>query len=212
MELQSRLANPDGPPPQPDPENATTDGPHMSSVADLVHSFEEADAQPVVLDDVAAEDWFTLGLFWVMTILVFLQFFTRYVMNDSLAWTEELATYCLIGVVFIGASMCMRKCRHIQVDLLYRYLPHRPARVLSTLVDIVRTAFFAYAAWLVWRYIGIVGDEPMTTIEWNKNHVYWLALIGFVLMFGRSVQVSWQNWRRGYSILERPQAFESFDN
>lgn len=186
--------------------------PHMTSVEEIVQTFEAADAQPVDLSGYAAEDWFTLGLFWVMTILVFMQFFTRYVMNDSLAWTEELATYCLIGVVFIGASMCVRKSRHIQVDLLYRYLPHGPARVLSTLVDIVRTAFLGYAAWLVWKYIGIVGDEPMTTIEWNKNYVYWAALLGFVLMLGRSIQVTWQNWRNGYSILERPEAFDSFDD
>ena len=35
---------------------------------------------------------------------------------------------------------------------------------------------------------------------------------GFVLMTGRSAQVTWQNWRNGYSILERPAAFESIDN
>jgi len=206
MEMRSQAMPPEG-------GAAPQEGaPHMTSVEEIVHSFEEADAQPVDLTGYAAEDWFTVGLFWVMTILVFLQFFTRYVMNDSLAWTEELATYCLIGVVFIGASMCVRKSRHIQVDLLYRYLPHRPARVLSTLVDIVRTAFLGYAAYLVWRYIGIVGDEPMTTIEWNKGHVYWITLAGFVLMTGRSAQVTWQNWRNGYSILERPAAFDSIDN
>ncbi len=49
-----------------------------------------------------------------------------------------------------------------------------------------RTAFFAYVAWLVWRYIQLVGDEPMTTIEWNKAYVYWVALFGFVLMAARS--------------------------
>ncbi|REF01690.1 TRAP transporter small permease [Cupriavidus plantarum] len=197
---------------KPVEDPAAGPAPHMSSVEDLVQSFEEADAQPVDISGHGVEDWFTVLLFWVMTVLVFLQFFTRYVMNDSLSWTEELATYCLIGVVFIGASMCMRRCRHIQVDLLYRYLPHVAARVLSTLVDIVRTAFFAYASWLVWRYIGIVGDEPMTTIDWNKDHVYWFALVGFVMMFARSCQVSWENWRRGYSILERPQAFEAIDD
>lgn len=204
MEMRSQAIRGDA----PEPEGA----PHMTSVEEIVHSFEEADTQPVDLTGYAAEDWFTVGLFWVMTLLVFMQFFTRYVMNDSLAWTEELATYCLIGVVFIGASMCVRKSRHIQVDLIYRYLPHGPARALSTLVDLLRTAFLAYAAYLVWKYIGIVGDEPMTTIDWNKGHVYWITLAGFVLMLGRSIQVTWQNWRNGFSILERPEAFESSDD
>ena len=207
MQMRSQAMDGNAPA-QPPSEGA----PHMSSVEEIVQSFEEADAQPVDLSGYAAEDWFNFGLFWLMTLLVFLQFFTRYVMNDSLAWTEELATYCLIGVVFIGASMCVRKSRHIQVDLLYRYLPHRPARELSTLVDVVRTAFLGYAVYLVWRFIGIVGDEPMTTVAWNKSYVYWLALAGFVLMTARSLQVTWQNWRNGYSILERPAAFDALDN
>ena len=48
----------------------------------------------------------------------------------------------------------------------------------------------------------------MTTINFPKNYVYYAALLGFVLMCGRSVQVAVENWRRGYSILERPGAFD----
>jgi TRAP-type C4-dicarboxylate transport system permease small subunit len=175
---------------------------------ELVRSFEEADHHEAHLSVYSVEDWICLGFFWIMTTLVFLQFFTRYVMNDSFAWTEELAVYCLIPVVFIGSAMCVRRSRHIQVNILYRYLPHGPARLLSTLVDVVRTLFFAYVALLVARYAMAVANEPMTTIEWNKSHVYWLAFAGFVLMALRSVQVTWLNWRQGYSILEKPEAFD----
>ncbi|MCD0503889.1 TRAP transporter small permease [Bordetella petrii] len=183
-----------------------------ASVESIVHSFEEADEHKKVdLSGYAFEDWFCLVLFWVMGALVFLQFFTRYVLNDSFAWTEELAVYALIGVVFMGSAMCVRICRHIQVDFLYRYLPKGLARVLATLIDILRTVFFGYAVWLVYRYIQLVGVEPMTTIFWDKAYVYWLALAGFVMMFVRSVQVSVQNWRQGYSSLENPAAYSSLD-
>jgi TRAP-type C4-dicarboxylate transport system permease small subunit len=183
--------------------------PHAVSAEELVRGFEEADAHGAVdLSGYAPEDWIALGLFWLMTALVFLQFFSRYVLNDSFAWTEELAVYCLIGVVFVGSAMCVRKGRHIQVDVLYRYLPKGPARVLATAIDVLRTVFFIYAAWLVCRYAQIVGNEPMTTIDWNKSHIYWVAFGGFALMALRSVQVAVQNWRQGYSNLERPEAYE----
>ena len=51
----------------------------------------------------------------------------------------------------------------------------------------------------------------MTTIDWNKSHVYWLAFAGFVLMVLRSVQVTWINFVQGYSILERPEAYDGVD-
>lgn len=182
--------------------------PVQASVEELAGSFVEADAHEVDLSGYTVEDWICLGFFWLMAGLVFLQFFSRYVLNDSFAWTEELAVYCLMPVVFIGAAGCVRRSRHIQVNFLYRYLPGAAGRVAATLVDVLRTAFFAYAAWLVARYALAVDNEPMTTINWNKSHVYWLAFAGFALMAMRSVQVSVENLRRGYSNLERPEAFD----
>ena len=178
---------------------------------ELVKSFAEADEHHVDLSRYGVEDWVCLGFFWLMCALVFLQFFTRYVMNDSFAWTEELAVYCLMPVVFIGAAMCVRRSRHIHVNILYRYLPKPAARVLATAVDMAGIAFFAYVAWLVARYALAVDNEPMTTIAWNKSYVYWLAFAGFVLMVVRAVQVAWIHWVQGYSILEKPEAYDDVD-
>ena len=183
--------------------------PHRAvSAEELAHSFEEADLHEVDLSDTGVEEWLTVLLFWIMGGLVFTQFFTRYALNDSYAWTEELATNCLIAVVFIGAASCIRKDRHIQVDVLYRFLPAGAARLLSTLVDLVRVGVLAAIVWLGWQYIGLVGDEPMTTINWPKSMVYWLALLGFALMLARAVVVAARNWRQGYSVLERPEAYD----
>jgi len=183
--------------------------PHAAaSFEDVAHSFEEADHHDVSLKGYGFEDWLCQGLFWIMATLVVLQFFTRYVLNDSYAWTEELGIYCLIGVVFTGSAMCVRVSRHIQVDFVYRYLPKKVGRVMATLVDVLRSAFFFYAIWLTYRYITLIGYEPMAMLFWNKAYVYWMVLAGFVMMAWRSLQVSVQNWRQGYSILENPSAYD----
>ncbi|MDB5771360.1 MAG: tripartite ATP-independent periplasmic transporter, DctQ component family protein 12 [Burkholderia sp.] len=179
-----------------------------ASVEAIAHSFVEADEHESDLTGYQIEDWLTAGMFWIMASLVFLQFFTRYVMNDSFAWTEELAVNCLIAIVFVGSAMCIRKDRHIQVDILYRFLPAQVSRVLSTVVDVIRAAFLAYATALVWKYIQIVGDEPMTTLDWPKSMTYWFALAGFALMTIHALRVAVRNWRQGYSILEKPEAYD----
>jgi TRAP-type C4-dicarboxylate transport system permease small subunit len=175
---------------------------------ELAASFAEADHHAIDLSGHTVEDWICLAFFWAMAGLVFLQFFSRYVLNDSFAWTEELAVYCLIPIVFIGSAMCVRRLRHIQVNVLYRFLPPAAGRVLATAVDGVTLVFFGYAAWLVARYTLAVGDEPMTTVPWSKGILYWLAFAGFALMALRAAQVAVENWRRGYSALERPEAFD----
>jgi TRAP-type C4-dicarboxylate transport system permease small subunit len=111
--------------------------------------------------------------------------------------------------VFLGSAMCVRLNRHIHVDFLYRYLSPGAGRALSTLVDLVRTAFFAYLALLVWRYASIISDERMTTIDFPKGPLFMLVFAAFVLMALRSAQVAVANWKRGYSVLQRPEAFDA---
>lgn len=164
-----------------------TEHPHAPiSVEEMAHAFEE-EAAPVDLSHHAIEDWVTLAVFWGMGLSVFLQFFTRYVLNNSFSWTEEIAANCLVVVVFMGSVMCVRTMRHIQVDLLYRFLPTRAVRVLETVVDIISIAFFAYMSWLMWRYLEIVGGERMVTVDLPRGIVFYTVFAAFALMFARSV-------------------------
>lgn len=178
---------------------------------EIAHTFDEAPAH-VNLKIYSFEDWVTLALFWMMTACVFLQFFTRYVLNDSYAWTEEIAINCLIGVVFLGSVMCVRMSRHIQVDVLYHYLPPHVTRIMATLVDLIRIGFFAYGSWLMWRYMEVVEGEEMVTVQLPRNIVFYSVLVAFVLMLLRSIQVFVANMRRGYSVLERPEEFQNSED
>jgi TRAP-type transport system small permease protein len=90
------------------------------------HAVDEA----VDLSNTPLEAWAALALFWALGGVVFTQFFTRYALNNSASWTEEIARYLLIGVVFVGAAIGVAKNNHIQVDLLYRYQTYCAARSL----------------------------------------------------------------------------------
>lgn len=111
-------------------------------------------------------------------------------------------------MVFLGSVWCVRQSRHIQVDVLYHYLPPGVARALSTFVDVVRVAFFAYASWLLWRYVTIVSHERMVTVDLPRSVIFYTVFAAWVLMLLRSIQVAVANWKRGYSVLERPEAFD----
>ena len=44
------------------------------------------------------EDWIALGFFWLLGLCVFYQFFTRYALNDSAAWTEEISVFLIVVI------------------------------------------------------------------------------------------------------------------
>ena len=163
---------------------------------------------PIDLSQYRFEDWIALAFFWMLAGTIFHQFFTRYALNDSAAWTEEIARYLLICVVFVGGAIAVRKNTHVQVDFFYRVLPRPLMRVMSTLVDFVRVSFFGYAVWLTWQLMQRIGGQQMSVIDWPIGIVYGVVLFGFVLMTFRAVQVTLINWRRGASVLERPELAE----
>lgn len=154
------------------------------------------------------EDWIALAFFWALGLTVFYQFFTRYALNDSASWTEEIARYLLVATVFIGSAMCVRKNNHIQVDFFYRILPKTPMRVMATLVDVVRIVFFAAGVVLTGMLMARIGGSPMAVVELPMGIVYSAVLVGFALMTWRAVGVAIANWKRGASVLEKPELAE----
>jgi TRAP-type C4-dicarboxylate transport system permease small subunit len=161
--------------------------------------------EPIDLRVYHFEDWIAFIFFWMLAGTVFLQFFTRYALNDSAGWTEEIARYLLICTVFIGSAACVRKNNHIHVDFFYRILPARLMRVMSTLVDLARIAFFGYATWLTVLLMQRIGSQRMAVVDLPIGLMYSVVLAGFALMTWRALEVARRNWQRGASVLEQPE-------
>jgi len=181
-----------------------SDAPRTEHVLDDEGHFHVEDA-PIDLGGYLVEDWVSLAFFWLLGLNVFYQFFTRYVMNDSAAWTEEIARYLLICTVFVSISAIVRRTRHIHVDFMYRLIPPKAGRALSTLVDVMRIVFFAIAVGLTIQMMMRMGSLQMTIVDLPMNIIYGVCAVGFAAATVRSVQVAVENWKRGFSLLERPE-------
>ena len=177
---------------------------HTEHVLDEEGHFHVEDA-PIELGHYLIEDWVSLGFFWLLGLCVVYQFFTSYVMNDSAAWTEEIARYLLMSTVFVGIAAAVRRTRHIHVDFLYRLIPASVGRVFSTVVDIGRVLFFGIAVGLTIQMMTRMGALQMTIIDLPMNLIYGVCGFGFAAAAVRTVQVAIENWRRGWSLLEQPE-------
>jgi TRAP-type C4-dicarboxylate transport system permease small subunit len=140
-----------------------------------------AEDEPVDLSDLRPDDGIVLALFWALAVVVFLQFFTRYVLNSSLGWTEEIARYLLIAVTFVGSAMAVRKRSHIAVEFFYRYFGPAGRHRLALAVDLISLLFYGFAAWLTAR-LALRTKQLMSSVDLSKSLIYWAVCLGLVGM------------------------------
>ena len=147
----------------------------------------EQEDLPFAWREYAIEDYLTLVIFWILAFDVFLQFFSRYVLGNSIAWTEEMARYLLIMTGFLGSTMAVRRGSHICVEFFYRYLHPLIARWMSIAVDVTSLLFFAAMAWITLK-MARATNAMMVSVDVPKSVLYYLVFAAFVTMFLRGTQ------------------------
>ncbi|WP_424929815.1 TRAP transporter small permease [Amaricoccus tamworthensis] len=173
---------------------------HDSAASELI-SLEE---DKIDLSDLRWDDAVVLILFWILAVVVFLQFFTRYILNDSIAWTEEVARFLLIGVAFIGSIMATRKQSHIAVEFVYRWIPRAGRRIAQTVIDVLTTGFFIMLA-VFSAQIADRTKQKMVSLDIPKSTIYWIVTAAFVCMALYSAWNTWRHLRTGTSKLIDPE-------
>ena len=120
-------------------------------------------------------------MFWALFLIVALQFFTRYVLNNSFGWTEEIARILLIITTYLGAVVCARNKTHIRVDLVLMVLPE-PIRVwYLRATDLICACLFSYLSWVAVRF-ALTTRLEMSSIEVPKSIIFWICAVSLLLM------------------------------
>ncbi|MFT2111699.1 TRAP transporter small permease [Marinomonas sp. 2405UD68-3] len=151
----------------------------MSKVSEPLNLVDENQVEEPL--DFKMIDLPVMILFWALMCIVFLQFFTRYILNDSLAWTEEIARFLLVLVGFVGSITAVRKGSHIFLEFLYRFIPASLAKVLSIVSEIVCVAFYSACAWMS-SSIALQTHQTLVSVELPKSYLYWIIAFCFVAM------------------------------
>ncbi|WP_234417182.1 TRAP transporter small permease [Loktanella sp. Alg231-35] len=118
---------------------------------------------------------------WALFLIVGLQFFTRYVLNDSLGWTEEVARMFLIVLTYVGAVVCAQRDSHIKVDLILDMLPPKLKALLVRSFDVVSAVFFLFLSWTAVRFANVTSLK-MSSVPIPKSFLFWICAVALFLM------------------------------
>lgn len=140
--------------------------------------------------DAHLEEAFIFTALSAMSIIIFLQVVMRYGFQASLSWSEEIARYLFIWLIYIGISYGVKKSAHVEVTALDLVLPEAGRRCLkavSAVFFLIFSVIIVYYGWLVCMKIMRLGQEaPGTGIEmWV---VYLAVPTGFTLTCFRLCQ------------------------
>ena len=133
-----------------------------------------------------------IGVFLILTISVVLsiQVFMRYVMGSSLSWSEELARYLFIWLIYIGISYGAKVMRHIKIDAGLFLFPKKLRPYVVIIGDILFLIFsitvVIYSTKLIQRQLMIGQTSPAMSIP--MAYVYAAPAVGFALTAFRQIQ------------------------
>lgn len=93
-----------------------------------------------------------VGVLLLSTIVISItiQVITRYLFGRPLVWVEELAGYCFLWGVFLGAAAGMKELRHIRIDTFVSRLSPRPQALWRALIWAIATACCVIIAVQAW--------------------------------------------------------------
>lgn len=77
----------------------------------------------------------------VMIAVTLAQVVFRYVIAAPLPWSEELARYCFVWIVFLGGAIGLSRGVHLGVDLLVNAMPAPVRRGMDVLTNVLIAAF-----------------------------------------------------------------------
>ena len=131
---------------------------------------------------IALLDVIQVTLFALLVGLSFVSVFSRYVFNYSLTWAEELTRYMFVWLVYLGAALCVRRRKHIVMDMVISSFKGKPKKYLSLVNNLILFVFVVVLATQGFKMMPILSTQTSTALQVPMSFIYAAIPVGSVLM------------------------------
>jgi len=120
-------------------------------------------------------EWWAVCLLAGLVFIVCFGVFFRYVLNSSLTWYDEFASYMLVWLTFYGTVVADYQRRHIGFDLLVNKLAPPARKVVDVIAEAAVFGFQFVLFYYGWVLMERMGDETAISLPWVK--VSWISSV-----------------------------------
>jgi TRAP-type C4-dicarboxylate transport system permease small subunit len=144
------------------------------------------------------EEYLLVFLMAVAVALVTAQIATR-IAGIPLPWSEELARYIFLWLVWVGAAYATKEKKHIVIDIVCNKFPDKVKKVTSILITII---WFLFLVFMIYESMTMTisvfhGGAKATGSGIPMWIPYASVPVGMILMMFRMLQNLVLDWRHG---------------
>ena len=124
----------------------------------------------------------------IVVLSAFYGVVSRYILNNPVAWSNEIATISFTWTVFLGAAAAWKHNKHIHLDLVYNYFPNKLKKISDLIKNIVLAVFFLFVLYLSIQFTITAYNKPTAILRIPFSYVDLPVVIFFVSIILRSLQ------------------------
>ncbi|MGJ8586278.1 MAG: TRAP transporter small permease [Marinosulfonomonas sp.] len=124
----------------------------------------------------------------LMTALIAAQVFWRYILNDSIIWTEPASVMIMGWFIFLGAAVGIREGYHLSFDVLLYVVPERGKLFLNSLSDFFVAAFGGGMVWYGWQLAAKTAGNKLPSLGISGAFDFAPVVMGGVLIVLFSIE------------------------
>lgn len=150
--------------------------------------------------------WIGAACLGLMVVVILLQVFFRYVVNNALPWPEEASRFLMLWSTGLMAPTAFRRGGFVAIDMVIRMLPRMVATGLSVLLMAVTILVLWIALGIGWSEVtGLGGRFETDSLRvpvsldlsvWMKVPKSWMMaslLVGVALLLLVAVELALRN-------------------
>ena len=125
------------------------------------------------------EEYVSMTMMAVTLLVTVMNVFARYVLRNSLPWSQEVSGIAWTWAVMLGISWAYRTNLHMGIDLLVQKVGPRAKRVLFIITYIILTVAFVFMLYMSFE-MTLKGGYKLTNYF---KLPYWVKYISAIISF-----------------------------
>ena len=142
-------------------------------------------------------DFLAFLLLAIMVVNVTLAVIARYVLQNSLSWSEEFGRYMMVWCGFLGCSIAIRDDSHVGVSMVVDLCPPALRKFMIVLNKVVVAVFIIVVFVTSLKHLNTLSIQKSSALEIPMILPYLSVTIGMALMF-------LENLRRIADVIKKP--------